>query len=260
MVESIPEGLVYPDGSPKFKSTFDAWSQLIDSANHSIDIGSFYWTLLRQDVYNHSSAWQGEAIFDKLMTAGKKRKIAIRIAQNKPNAANPSGDTDILVKQNAAKVRSLDFQRLIGGGILHTKLWIVDDKHIYIGSANMDWRALTQVKELGALITNCTCLVDDISKIFNVYWDMGAKSAIVPPFWPKEYATRINDSNPISVAFNSKNFSQNVYMSSSPPPFSPKGRTGDGDAIVKIIEGAEEFIHISVMDYSPLLVFRPKIE
>lgn len=30
-------------------------------------------------------------------------------------------------------------------GVLHTKFWIVDKKHIYIGSANMDWRSLTQV-------------------------------------------------------------------------------------------------------------------
>ena len=30
-------------------------------------------------------------------------------------------------------------------GVLHTKFWVVDKKHIYIGSANMDWRSLTQV-------------------------------------------------------------------------------------------------------------------
>lgn len=31
------------------------------------------------------------------------------------------------------------------GGIVHTKFWVVDQKHVYIGSANMDWRSLTQV-------------------------------------------------------------------------------------------------------------------
>lgn len=30
-------------------------------------------------------------------------------------------------------------------GVLHTKFWVVDKKHVYIGSANMDWRSLTQV-------------------------------------------------------------------------------------------------------------------
>lgn len=58
MVESIPEGLTYPEGSPSFLSTYDAWNILIDSANKSIDLGSFYWTLRGADFYNHSSAWQ----------------------------------------------------------------------------------------------------------------------------------------------------------------------------------------------------------
>ena len=43
------------------------------------------------------------------------------------------------------RVRSLNFTRLVGAGILHTKLWLVDRKHFYVGSANFDWRSLTQV-------------------------------------------------------------------------------------------------------------------
>ena len=30
-------------------------------------------------------------------------------------------------------------------GILHTKAWTVDGQHLYVGSANLDWRSLTQV-------------------------------------------------------------------------------------------------------------------
>lgn len=44
-----------------------------------------------------------------------------------------------------AQIREVDMPRLTGG-VLHTKFWIVDQMHIYLGSANMDWRALTQVK------------------------------------------------------------------------------------------------------------------
>lgn len=46
LVESIPEGLVYPDGSPLFMSTFDAWNILIQSATKTINISSYYWKLL----------------------------------------------------------------------------------------------------------------------------------------------------------------------------------------------------------------------
>lgn len=52
--------------------------------------------------------------------------------------------------------------------MLHTKLWIVDRMHVYVGSANMDWRSLTQVKELGLVVLNCSCLANDYAKIFDV--------------------------------------------------------------------------------------------
>lgn len=35
--------------------------------------------------------------------------------------------------------------RKLTSGVLHTKFWVIDKKHVYIGSANMDWRSLTQV-------------------------------------------------------------------------------------------------------------------
>jgi len=44
-----------------------------------------------------------------------------------------------------AEVRSVNFTELFQAGILHTKMWVVDGKHAYVGSANMDYRSLTQV-------------------------------------------------------------------------------------------------------------------
>lgn len=46
-------------------------------------------------------------------------------------------------------MKKIDFGRLTGG-VLHSKFWIVDMKHIYIGSANMDWRSLSQVTSAAA--------------------------------------------------------------------------------------------------------------
>lgn len=43
-----------------------------------------------------------------------------------------------------ADIRTVNMRELTSG-VLHTKFWVVDGKHIYIGSANMDWRSLTQV-------------------------------------------------------------------------------------------------------------------
>lgn len=66
------------------------------------------------------------------------------------------------------QVRDLNFAGLLGGGVLHTKLWLIDRTHVYVGSANMDWRSLSQVKELGLVALNCSCLANDYAKIFDV--------------------------------------------------------------------------------------------
>lgn len=51
-----------------------------------------------------------------------------------------------------------------------------------------------------------------------------------------------------------KNIILNI-LQSSPPPFSPKGRSNDLDAILHCIAKAEKFIYISVMDYFPLTIY-----
>lgn len=190
LVESIPEGLVYPDGSPTFMSTYDAWSSLIELSENSIDIGSFYWSLRSSDIYNHSSSKQGEKIFQSLLQYGLQRNKRLQIAQSFPTPDQPNLDTEYLIKKKAAEVRSVNFPRLMGGGVLHTKLWIIDGMHVYLGSANMDWRSLTQVKELGVLIQNCSCLAKDIGKIFSVYWEMGKDNAQIPAKWPESFSTK----------------------------------------------------------------------
>ncbi|KAJ3619506.1 hypothetical protein MTP99_005183 [Tenebrio molitor] len=257
LVESIPEGLVYNDTPATHPSTFDTWFNLIVSAESTIEIASFYWTLRQSEVYPDPSSVKGEIIFQALLKAGTDRKIAIKIAQNAPTQDNPNVDTEVLVKRKAAQVRSLNFAKLLGGGVLHTKFWIVDRKHVYLGSANMDWRSLTQVKELGLLINNCTCLAEDLGKVFDVYWTLGEQGAKIPDHWPSNLSTSINMNTPMNLTLNNETFQ--TFISSSPPPFNPTGRTNDIDALVNVIRHAEKFIYIAVMDYFPLTIYSPRM-
>lgn len=78
------------------------------------------------------------------MSKLKSRGISLRIVQAPPSEEHPNLDA-IALQTMGASVQSLNVTRLVGSGILHTKLWVVDSKHFYMGSANMDWRSLTQV-------------------------------------------------------------------------------------------------------------------
>ena len=46
IVDSIPENLTYPLCSVSHGSTYDGWKSLLTSATKTVDIASYYWTLL----------------------------------------------------------------------------------------------------------------------------------------------------------------------------------------------------------------------
>nr|XP_018917049.1 PREDICTED: phospholipase D3-like [Bemisia tabaci] len=255
LVESIPVGLTYDNNSVSFPSTFETWYDMIERANSTIDIASFYWSLRNDDVISepHPSSKLGEMIFQSIIRKGQQKNVKIRIAQNLPNSKSSNYDTDFLKEQNLAEVRHLDFSKLVGAGILHTKFIIVDRREFYLGSANMDWRSLTQVKELGIAVRNCPCFAEDLRKIFEVYWTLGEENAVVPPEWPRSLATIYNKDTPYQFNLNGDLYP--AYLSSSPPIFCPEGRTWDVEAVIDVIRGAKRHIYIAVMDYLPLFAY-----
>ncbi|XP_054509938.2 5'-3' exonuclease PLD3 [Agelaius phoeniceus] len=243
LVESIPEGLAV--GTVPGPSTFEAWQELLARATRSVDIASFYWTLTNADTRTHEpSAEQGEQLLAALQQL-PGRGVAVRVAVSAPSPSAPLDDLQALERSGAA-VRAVDLPRLTGG-VLHTKFWLVDGAHLYIGSANMDWRALTQVKELGAAIYNCSCLAKDLGKIFEAYWSLGVPDASIPAPWPDSFSTSINLETPLEMTLNGTEAA--VFFSSSPPPLCAAGRTPDLDALLSVIDGAESFVDVAVMSY-----------
>lgn len=254
LVESIPEGLVYNSTIANLQ-THEAWKTLLKRTNSTLELVSSYWSLRGSDVYEDASDWQGEDIFKRLVKATEKG-IRISIAQN----LEVNNDTEALSKIQGVEVRSLNFTALMGAGILHTKLWISDRQHFYVGSANFDWRSLTQVKEMGVLVEDCPCLANDMAKIFDVYWHLGGPGKVVPPAWPKSLGTKINAKKPVRIQNGASGQSLDFYLSSSPEPFCPTGRTVDIDAILDVIDQAEKFIYVAVMDYFPTTLYSKLVQ
>ena len=71
-----------------------------------------------------------------------------------------------------------------------------------IGKLSMPWFMCNQVKELGAVIYNCSCLASDMGKLFDVYWYLGAPGAVIPPSWPDTYSTNINGNTSMQIKYN----------------------------------------------------------
>lgn len=52
-------GLDYSRSSPRHLTIFQAWMDLLDAANHSVDIAAFYFTLRDSDTQEEEpSSWQ----------------------------------------------------------------------------------------------------------------------------------------------------------------------------------------------------------
>ncbi|XP_027377382.1 phospholipase D4 isoform X5 [Bos indicus x Bos taurus] len=252
LVESIPQDLRSVAGSPAAQPLAQAWMQLLDAARESVHVASFYWSLTGPDIgVNDSSSQPGEALLQKLQQL-LDRNVSLAVATSTPTPAKNSTDLQVL-ESRGAQVRHVPMGKLTGG-VLHSKFWVVDGRHIYVGSANMDWRSLTQVKELGAVIYNCSRLAQDLEKTFQTYWVLGTPRAVLPKRWPQNFSSHINRFQPLRDHFDG--VPTTVYFSASPPSLCPHGRTRDLDALLAVMGAAREFLYASVMEYFPTTRFR----
>ncbi|RCN52539.1 phospholipase D domain protein [Ancylostoma caninum] len=52
---------------------------------------------------------------------------------------------DLRKFSGAVHRHSINIEKVLGKGKMHSKFVISDNRHFYLGSANLDWRSLTQV-------------------------------------------------------------------------------------------------------------------
>ncbi|XP_032881733.1 inactive phospholipase D5 [Amblyraja radiata] len=246
LVENIPDGLDDINNATRRIPLFQGWIDLLDAALYSVDIVSSNWALRNGKLdHNHSLSHRGEKIFEKLLQL-QSRNIALRVPVNKFQYG--SQDTKEL-KANGAFVKYINMAPIIGGK-LHSSFWVVDRKHIYIGSAHMDWRSLTQMKELGIIMYNCSCLALDLHRVFSVYWQLEFRDS-VPEIWSKKLFAISSEHSPLKLQLNE--VEAEVYLATSPALLCPNGRTSDIDAVLRVIASARRFIHVAVMDFLPLI-------
>ncbi|XP_061642733.1 5'-3' exonuclease PLD3 isoform X1 [Phyllopteryx taeniolatus] len=245
LVESFPAGL-YPSSPSPQQSTAASWLRLLDEANSSVSIAALYMLLRSSESdFPNTIKTQGRKVFERLKQLPSKH-VKLNIAVNGPQTMTQ--DTTELAAAGA-NIREVDLKSL-SGGIVHTKLLVIDQKHFYLGSANMDWRSLSQVKEVGVAVEDCSCLAQDAARIFEMYWSL---SGSLPPYWPARFTALSSSQHPLQVNFNG--VAAKVYLSSAPPQISARGRSDDLTTILSVISDAREFVFISVMDYLPLSEF-----
>ncbi|XP_055762795.1 inactive phospholipase D5-like isoform X1 [Salvelinus fontinalis] len=247
LVENIPEDLPLSVDGTTHVPLSTGLNSLLDQAKHSVEVVSPVWNLNSWDQETWpNSGKQGQLLFQRLLNL-KTREVKLKIASSLTDSAELQKLTE-----HGAEVRFVNMSALTRGG-LHSNFWVVDRKHVFIGSASMDWRSLSKRKELGVMVYNCSCLAIDLHRVFSFYWQLQYRDYI-PSIWSKRVTALYGKDSPVTLYLNDTEVT--AYVSTSPDLFCPKDRAKDIDVIQHVMQDAKLFIYISVTDYLPLLIRR----
>lgn len=214
---------------PDLRQAADVWPEMIDAARRTLDISQFYVTPKAGEPLDPTLA--------ALERAGE-RGVRIRvIAERKMEKASTEGFAALRLVPNL-ELRVIEYSK-VGGGINHSKYFVVDSTLAYVGSQNFDWRSLKHIHELGLRITDAG-VVAALQAVFEQDWSAqpAAEAGLpVEPLRTERPAARIGE---------------RAYLVASPWRWNPEG-IGDSEAeLARLLGSAEREAHVQLLDYSPL--------
>lgn len=247
IVESVPVHSIY--GQPGVPRTAKVWMNMINGAKHKIDIAAFY-----------ISSEPGDALSPILDTLVAKAKsgVFVRILLDRTFLRNSKSSLKRLKNVPNLILRVLPVDSLTGG-VLHAKYFIVDDSIVFVGSQNWDWRALTQIHEIGARIDNRK-FAQTFEAVYNFDWHLAAH-----PNLPRARRFSVDrpDLTPITEAIPVILQDKSGHPVIASPAFSPRALIPawvdeEQPKLVNMIHSAQHVLRIQVMTLSALIHYGPK--
>ncbi|KAL0890653.1 hypothetical protein Bca101_014636 [Brassica carinata] len=192
IVQSIPTDMPELPLIPGVLSTGDVFQWLANNSTRSLDIIAQYWQLLanpkdpRSGEFGYSDsdlqqfgAHLGSLVYKSIDSAAN-RNVSIRLLSHSGVYPEYTKEPSDLAhgRQNVKNVTLL-LSKWYGSGIVHAKVWISDDRDVYIGSANNDWKSLTQVKEVGIYLSGCSRIARKIKTYFDNLWRLASLDSSV---------------------------------------------------------------------------------
>ncbi|MEO7730035.1 MAG: phospholipase D-like domain-containing protein, partial [Kofleriaceae bacterium] len=217
LVETVPveTTLDHPD----IADAAEVWLAMIQAAHSSIDLAQFY-------ASNHEPS-RLEPIVAAL-EAALARGVRVRFLAEQGFVKTYPETLDRLAHAGA-RVRHLDLKGVPGGGgILHAKYFLVDDRDAFFGSQNFDWRAIDHNYELGARVHD-PAIVGGLAAIFAADW---ARAGGEPA--PKSHIPPARGA---------------LTLVASPPDLLPPGVAWDLPRLVQLLDAATATITVELLSY-----------
>ncbi|OAY53595.1 phospholipase D Z [Manihot esculenta] len=202
LVQSIPTDMPHLRRIPGVLSTGDVLRWLAGNSTKHLDVIAQYWQLVahpddsRSGDYGYSiddmkkfGAFEGSAVYRAIEDAAD-RNVSIRLLQHSGVYPDYTKEpTELASGRPNVKNVTLLLGDWWGSGIVHAKVWISDNRDVYIGSANNDWKSLNQVKEVGIYLTGCRKIVKSVDTYFNNLWKLAHlnSSAHTRTVWDQQW-------------------------------------------------------------------------
>jgi len=222
LVLSTPVGTNLADSG--LITTQAAWVQLIARATRTIDWAGFYVA---------SAAGESlEPVLQELSRAAA-RGVRVRFLIDKQMSGNDPQTLRFLEHLPGATVRLLDFN-LIATGSHHAKYFVIDNREVFLGSQNFDWRSLSHIHELGVRIGN-SHIAGQLAFLFDMDFalarDRNDTLESNPPVLPRGPAV-------------------DVEVGVSPPQLAPDGIRPALPVLLEVIRAAKKELCIQLLRYS----------
>ena len=216
LVQSVPAGtdLALP-GLPR---TAEVWVDMIRGARNAIDLEHFY-----------VASAPGRALEPVLeaLEGAAARGVKLRILLSERLQAN---DPAALARLKAIPGAELRLHAFPGParGVQHAKFFIVDDREVFLGSQNLDWRSLEHIHETGIRLDSRP-VAARMKAIFELDWGGPLPARGLPPSGPED---------PDVLA--------------SPPHLLPEGVRPTLPTLLDLLGRARTHIRIQLLTYAPL--------
>jgi len=217
-------------GDPTLPTAAATWVDMLKGAKQRVDLEHFY-----------LSRKPGESLDPVLDEIGRAaaRGVKVRLLLDAGMHRTYPQPADSLGQLANVSVRVIDYHR-IAGGVQHAKFMIVDDREAWLGSQNLDWRALSHIHELGARV-RLEPVARTFEDVFESDWaasDTTSHAAPVdrrPAKWP--------------LAFEQDGVKGELWPSASPKPQSPASLPWDRDVLVGRLDAAQHEIVAQFLSY-----------
>lgn len=230
IVESIP--LETTLDNPEIRNTDDVWLAMISGAKQTIDIEQFY-------VSNQENGALEPVI--RALERASRRGVAIRIIADSRMANTYPETLERLDRHKNIGVRKLAVFNA-GGGVQHSKFFIVDRTQVFLGSQNFDWRALAHIHEIGLRIRQPQ-YAEQMTRLFELDWQQAEDNQLcsMKPAQQPQWVEM-----PVEPEHTLRFFTTASPFGNIPPAF-----TADLSALLGLIDGAENRVWVQLLSYSP---------